>query len=191
VLVDRQNDAVPVGETMPTRMSVDSVVYATVAAFSGVTCSGTQPSSPRPSRVSRRRAPALRQTVEFCVSAGRLVMATVPDRQPFGTGVVGYTAGPAGLLVTRTGEAAVVRLGSELVAAGEVQATAATDSNPHTAASRAPVPPSGPISDHRPSLGLVTHSVANRLPSARTARDAEKPAARSWTSLRALRYANG
>jgi hypothetical protein len=84
-------------------------------------------------------------------------MATVPDRQPFGTGVVGYTAGPVGLPVTRTAEAAVVGLGSEPVDVGEVQDTAATDSSPHTAASRAPVPPSGPISDHRPSLGLVSH----------------------------------
>src|SRR5260221_526331 len=119
---------------MASRMSVDSVVYSTVAALSGVTCMGTQPSSPRPSRVSRSRAPALMQTAELSVSAGRRVMATVPDRQPFGTSVVGYTAGPVGLLVTRSGEAAGDGLGSEPTGVGEPQDTAATDSSTHPAA---------------------------------------------------------
>lgn len=157
VLVDRQNGAVPVGDTMATRMSVDCVVYATVAALPGVTCSGTQPSSPRPSRVSRSRAPALMQTAELSVSAGRRVMATVPDRHPFGIAVVGYTGGPVGLLVMRSGEAIGVGLGSEATGVGEVQDTAATDSSTQTAASRVPVAPGGPISDHRPGFGLASH----------------------------------
>ena len=73
-------------------------------------------------------------------------MATVPDRHPFGITVVGYTGGPVGLGVTRSGEAGVVGLGSEEVTvAGEVQDTAATDSSTQTTASRAPVPPSGPM----------------------------------------------
>lgn len=67
-------------------------------------------------------------------------MATVPDRQPFGIDVVGYAPASVGLRVTRAGVASVVGLGRETEPAGadEVQETAATDSNAHAAASRAP-----------------------------------------------------
>src|ERR1700746_2953676 len=172
-------------------MSADSVAYTTVAALSGVTCSGTQPFSPRPSRVSRSRAPSLMQTAEFCVSAGRRLMATGADRHPFGITGVGYTGGPVGLGVTRSGEAGVVGLGSEEVTdADEVQDAAAADSSTQTTASRAPVPPSGPMGAISPSvavqrlspvgdqaivpsgtsrLGLRAFSMASRL----TQRDAE------------------
>lgn len=97
-------------------------------------------------------------------------MATVPDRQPFGIGVVGYTGGPVGLLL-RTGVTAAVGLagistlcergtepcppdpGGDDPGAGEAQDTVATDSSTHTVASRAAAPLSGPINDHPSPVG--------------------------------------
>jgi len=89
-------------------------------------------------------------------------MTTVPDRQPFGTGVVGGAVSVAGPSVMYTGEADPLGLGccgetepcpptpgGEAPGAGVAQDTAAADSTTHTAASRAPVPLSGPIRDHR------------------------------------------
>src|SRR5260221_11849733 len=111
VPVDRQNGAVPADVTMACTMPVGSVVDATVAAPSGVTCSGVQPPSPSTVMVSRSRAPAVMQTVDVPVSAGRWVMATVPDGQPFGTGVVGSAVPVTGRVVMRSGEAGAVGLG--------------------------------------------------------------------------------
>jgi hypothetical protein len=55
-------------------------------------------------------APAAMQTVDVPVSAGRWVMATVPDGQPFGAGVVG-SAVPVTGPVMRSGEGGAVGLG--------------------------------------------------------------------------------
>src|SRR5258708_39334510 len=46
----------------------------------------------------------------------------------------------------------------EAPGAGEAQDPAATDSSTHAAASRAPVPLSGPIGDHPPGFGLTAVS---------------------------------
>jgi hypothetical protein len=110
VSVDRQNGVVPAGATMARTMPVESVVDATVAAPCGVTCNGVQPPSPSTVMVRRSRAPALMQTTDVSVSAGRCVMATVPDMQPFGTGVVGIAVSVL-VWVMRSGEAVELGLG--------------------------------------------------------------------------------
>ena len=171
--VDRQNGAVPAGVTMACMLPSESVVDLTVAAPSGATCRGVQPQQPSGKRVSRSRAPALMQTVDVLVYAELWVMATVPDGQPAGTGVVGMavSVGVGVPLVMRTAvPAGPVGLGCWTVtdvrpptpgadAPGVAQDTAATDTSTHAAASRAPVPLSGPISDRRSIMAGIRHEL--------------------------------
>jgi hypothetical protein len=99
----------------------------------------------------------------------------VPDRQPFGIGVVGSAVAVGGPSVMRTGEADALGLGcrgeteacppapgGEAPGAGEAQDTAAADSSTHTAASRAPGPLIGPIRNHRSIVTGIRHVLRRR-----------------------------